>query len=120
MGRSINQTEERSALASLSSRAVFGDSRQNPAPSKDFPGSSQVRRKRQSNCLCLAVKPILGAARCFAFVLLASGAIWAAEPVESVPAPTPPALRTEVVPLESGAKLITFFEPLPDELAKTL
>ncbi len=64
------------------------------------------------------MKPILQAARCVTFVLLASAAGWAAEPVESVTVPTGPALRTEVVPLESGAKLITFFEPLPDELAR--
>jgi hypothetical protein len=51
------------------------------------------------------------------FLLLTSGAIWAGEPVEVVASPAKPALRTELVPLESGAELITFFEPLPQQPA---
>lgn len=154
MGRSINQTEERPALASPASCFAFdlekpgtekrhspsctsaadptSDPRQDLAPSTEFRGRGQVRRKRQPNCLELTVERIARAARCFTLLLLAGGAIWAAESVEPVAAPTGPALRTislhdtslrtdslrtEVVPLESGAKLITFFESLPEELA---
>jgi hypothetical protein len=47
-------------------------------------------------------------------VMLTRGAIWAAEPVEVAVSPEPP-LRAEVLPLESGSELITFFEPLPEE-----
>jgi hypothetical protein len=49
--------------------------------------------------------------------MLTSGTMWAAEPVEAVAVSTEPPLRSEVVPLSSGAELITFFEPLPDEPA---
>ncbi len=47
--------------------------------------------------------------------MLMSGAIWAGEPIEAAAAPTTPSLRSQILPLESGADLITFFEPLPDE-----
>jgi hypothetical protein len=47
--------------------------------------------------------------------MLTGGAIWAGEPIETAAAPTTPSLRSEILPLESGADLITFFEPLPDE-----
>jgi hypothetical protein len=44
-----------------------------------------------------------------------SGAIWAADPIEVVAPPTEPSLRVELLPLESGADLITLFEPLPEQ-----
>jgi len=46
--------------------------------------------------------------------MLTSGAIWAADPVEVVALPTEPSLRVELLPLESGAELITFLEQLPE------
>ncbi|MGD1095830.1 MAG: hypothetical protein ABSB35_28040 [Bryobacteraceae bacterium] len=50
-------------------------------------------------------------------VVLTCGAIYAAEPTEVAAAPMRRSLRQEVLPLESGAELITFFESLPDEPA---
>jgi hypothetical protein len=65
----------------------------------------------------VSVNEILGVVRSISLVVLVCGAVNAAEPTEEVAAPVGRALRQEVVPLESGADLITFFEPLPDDPA---
>lgn len=60
---------------------------------------------------------MFGAARFFSLMMLTGGAIWAADPIEVVATTKGPSLRSEMVPLDSGAQLITFFEPLPDNSA---
>jgi hypothetical protein len=67
--------------------------------------------------ISLGMSLIARAASFVSFLLLTSGVIWAGEPVEVVAAPQKPALRAELVPLESGAELITFFELLPEQSA---
>jgi hypothetical protein len=46
-------------------------------------------------------------------MLLTRGALWAAEPIGAAAPADGTSLRTERVRLDSGADLITFFEPLP-------
>ena len=80
------------------------------------------------------VTRIFYAARSFSLIsliMLTSGAIRAAEPIEAAAVAPKPSLRTgsvpmeqatpleQVLPLASGAKLITFFEPLPDNSASS-
>ncbi len=80
-------------------------------------GTIELCRQRHVDCSGHGVGEMSCAARSFFLAVLAGVVMWAGEPVEAVAVHPEPSLRSEVLPLASGAELITFFEPLPDQHA---